>query len=204
MATDAVNIPRFEPRIASPRSLAHPQAAEPERPLPTLRFSLRHLFWLIAIASVTLTALVTLRGPSYAQLAMLLAASVVALHVFSTALGTKLRGCYADDQHISQPPPPTESDVETASLAAATTPSLLSHCGREQRRLPLGIALGAIVGGSCGVIALVATIGEHTTSTSIAVGALSTAVIGAWFAFLGISFCTILRQSWRDAVDTDH
>ena len=67
-------------------------------------------------------------------------------------------------------------------------------------RLPLWVAVGAAVGGVIGAAVLELTIGDHTTAVGIAVGAVSTAILGGWFAFLGGSFWAILRQGWRDAV----
>ena len=65
------------------------------------------------------------------------------------------------------------------------------------------VVAGAIVGGCIGARACWRlTIGHRTSPVGIAVGALSTAVLGGWFAFLGGSFWAIFRQGWREASPT--
>lgn len=196
MDSDAAYHPSNEP----PTQAVESQLKDAEESVPAhlvLRYSLRQLFWFVAVLSVTLAVLVALRGPSSAQLAMLLACLVVAIHLFSTALGTRLRN-HSDELYVWRSFQPTDNMLANQGLAAATSPSLL-HCrGGKHGGVPLWTALGVVVGGVLGAIALAATVSERAT-VSIAVGAISTAVLGGWFAFLGASFWSVLRQSWRDA-----
>lgn len=66
--------------------------------------------------------------------------------------------------------------------------------------LPLWVAVGSAVGGVIGIAVLELTIGDRTTNVGIAVGAISTAIVGGWFAFVVGNFWAILRQGWQDAV----
>ena len=68
------------------------------------------------------------------------------------------------------------------------------------RRLSWFVASGAVLGGCLGATFLEMTIGGRTTAVGVAVGAISTAVLGGWFAFLFGSFSAILRRGWQEAV----
>ena len=66
--------------------------------------------------------------------------------------------------------------------------------------LPLLIIVGTILGGSLGAAILALSIGHRVTAAGIAVGALSTAVLGGWFAFVIGCSSAIFRQGWKHAV----
>ena len=72
-------------------SVAGDRAAVPRSWYHGFRFGLRHLFWFVTATSVLLAILAGLPGGGYAPLAVLLALSVVALHLMSTAVGSHLR-----------------------------------------------------------------------------------------------------------------
>jgi hypothetical protein len=165
------------------------------------RFGLRHLFWFVTATSVLLAIFAGFPGGGFGPLAVLLAISIVTLHLMSTAVGSHLRA---------------ETDRETAiygqSANSATheqaddaLPVVLSRSPfhtrvRPMGRLPLWVATGAAAGGLIGTAVLELTIGDRTSVVGITVGAVSTAILGGWFAFLAGSFWAILRQAWRDAV----
>jgi hypothetical protein len=88
----------------------------------------------------------------------------------------------------------------TASLRERPRSPLHVH-DRPLRRLRVIVAAGAVLGGCLGVAALSLFIGNRTTAAGIVVGAVSTAVVGAWIAFVAANSWTIFRQGWRDAVD---
>jgi hypothetical protein len=66
--------------------------------------------------------------------------------------------------------------------------------------LPRIIVAGVILGGILGASLLGLTIGHRTTLAGVAVGGISSAVLGGWFAFVGGSFYGIFRHGLRDAI----
>jgi hypothetical protein len=174
--------------------------AEPE--LPVLRFSLKLLFWWVTGVCVLLTVLVALpRGMSI--VAVLLAIGVVTLHVLSTAIGTRLRD-HANERRVWEAGQAGIDRPAIGSVAAMTEePRRRSPMfGHDQplRRMRMWLTAGAIFGGLLGVSVLGVTIGDRTTAAGIVVGGASTAVVGAWIAFVAASAWSIFRQGWRDAV----
>jgi hypothetical protein len=189
--------------------------------LPILRFSLRQMFWLVTLVCLLVAAVVSAPGPGITSLAVLLAALVVGLHVAGTALGTRLRE-HADRQRAweTEVAPVTAGEVAgkarhpasehcthrsaaAAAHAAARLP--FRRRGLAMPWLPLCVGIGVVVGLCMGAMLLVAgTVGNRASAIGVVVGAISTAVLGGWFAFLGASFWAILRQGWRDAVSEHH
>jgi hypothetical protein len=177
--------------------------AMPKSQFSGLKFSLRNLFWFITAVSFLLAIVACLPDGGFAAIAFLLAISVIALHLISTAVGSRLRA-EADKETLifRQSAGSSAATAELACLVQAneSSRSTLHSRGRPLGRLPLLVALGAAAGGVFGATLLEFAIGDRTTLVGVAVGALSTAIVGGWFAFLGVSFWTILRQGWRDAV----
>jgi hypothetical protein len=66
--------------------------------------------------------------------------------------------------------------------------------------LPRIIVAGVIIGGILGACVLGATIGHRSTLAGVAVGSVSSGVVGGWIAFLGGSFYGIFRHGLRDAI----
>jgi hypothetical protein len=167
-----------------------------------LRFGLRQFFWWITAACVLLGVLVAIPW-GMSLISLLLAICVVTLHVLSTAIGTRLRD-HADERRAWE-----SGQIQPAATQASprvVAPSRRSPLhGREQplRRMRICLTTGAITGGTLGMVALSILLGERTTVAGILVGAASTAVLGAWIAFLAASAWTIFRQGWRDAVNHD-
>lgn len=179
----------------------------PEPQLPVLRFSLKHLFWCVTGLCFLMAALAISPQAGLSPLALLLAVLVVALHVGGTAIGTRLRA-HANERQAWEAAQGQADGFEESPRRTAPSPitgeprprSPLSGHGRPLRRLPLYLVSGAIFGGTLGAVALAIAIGERTTIAGMAVGALSTAVVGAWLAFVAASSWAIFRQGWRDAV----
>ena len=182
--------------------------SEPQ--LPVLRFGLKHLFWWVTGVSVLMAALVAAPA-GVSPVALLLAVLVVALHIGGTAIGTRLRA-HANERraweatqfcpdNLSDGPPSMPSNCDTAEPRPRSP--LHAH-GQPLRRLPLWLVAGATFGGCMGVVILTVTIGDRATVAGVAVGAVSTAVVGAWLAFVAVSSWAVFRQGWRDAVAESH
>jgi len=184
-------------------------AVEPREPqLPVLRFSLRYLFWCVTAVCLLLTVLVSTSHSGLTALALLLAVMVMLLHVSGTAIGTRLRA-HADERRAWEAAQHDLAGHDSARIVASAprtgvnepqSRSPWHEHGRPVERLRLCVVVGAVAGGALGMAILAATIGGRTTVAGMAVGAISLAVVGAWLAFLGASFWTILRKGWRDAV----
>jgi hypothetical protein len=89
---------------------------------------------------------------------------------------------------------------DQAVVVKSQARSPLHGHGKPLRRLPMCLLIGAIVGGLLGMAALTIVMGDRTSAAGMAVGAISTAVLGAWLAFVGASSWAIFRQGWLDAV----
>jgi hypothetical protein len=175
--------------------------------MPVFRFGLRQLFWWVTGVCVLLAGLVTLPwGMGLA--AVLLAISVVALHVLSTAIGTRLRD-HANEVRaweLGQAGNERTAMMGAGAVSAAQLRldpqdrSPLHGHDQPLRRMRVCLTVGAAVGGLLGVLVLSLAIGDRTTLAGILVGAASMAVVGAWLAFVGASAWSIFRQGWRDAV----
>jgi hypothetical protein len=184
----------------------HLSAAElgPVEP-PLFRFRLRQLFYFVAVVSFILAATVLSQG--VAALAMLLAALVVAAHLFSTALASRLRSRADDAQAMSRAlgtgPRAAEQFSEHANSPVIPRSARSPWHARGSTSLPWLprlILAGVMVGGILGASVLGLTIGNRTTFAGVVVGGLSSAVLGGWFAFLGGSFYGIFRHGLRDAI----
>jgi hypothetical protein len=155
-----------------------------------------------------LAALVSLEG--LPALALLLAASVITFHVFSTALGSRLRvqaRCVAERNAVrANASGSVERSAENSRHQLVLGPRPLPWYGRHGASfawLPRFVALAAACGGSLGAVLLILTIGNRTSSLGLAVGAVSLAALSGWFAFLGGSFVAVVRAGLREAT-TEH
>lgn len=189
-----------DPKPAAARPAVPSISGEPQ--LPVLRFGLRQFFWWITAACVLLAVLAAIpRGMSL--LALVLAVSVVSLHVLSTAIGTRLREHANQRREWESGQNPGLPSVDTSHSTAMVEPARRSPLhGHDQplRRMRICLTVGAVVGGLVGIAALSLLLGNRTTIAGIVVGAASTAVVGAWIAFVAASAWSIFRQGWRDAV----
>ncbi len=186
-----------------------PESSPNEPQLPIFRFQLKHLFWCVTGTCLLLATLVIAsKSDSLTPLAIILAVFAVILHVAGTALGLRMKQ-HADRRRAweesarfpaSTDERPQFSEAATASLRERPRSPLHVH-DRPLRRLRMIVAAGAVLGGCLGIAALSLFIGNRTTAAGIVVGAVSTAVVGAWSAFVVANSWTIFRQGWRDAVD---
>jgi hypothetical protein len=174
--------------------------------LPLFRFGLRHLLFFVAIVSLLLAVVVSSHGVT--ALALLVAAMVVVLHLFSTLLGTQLKehanrtlnqNVLGDgfDGHAKR------TANRSFATAISQTPARSPWYDRGSTPLPWVprlVVVMAFLGGAVGAGVLVVTIGNRTSLTGILVGAASIAVVTGWFAFLGGSFYGIFRHGFLEAI----
>jgi hypothetical protein len=175
--------------------------------LPLFRFGLRQLLVFVAMLSTLLAVLVASHG--LAAVVILFAATIVAMHVFATALGTRLQARTERDQIRQQS---ARADTNSLSQRASdhfaklqlirSAPRSPWH-GRGCTYLPWlpRLVIGAMIaGGLGGGILLSGTIGHRTSLEGIIVGAASFAILGGWISFLGGNFYGVFRHGFRDAL----
>jgi hypothetical protein len=195
---------RFLDEVAATKSRYGDVVAEPS----LFRFRTRHLLLLIAAASLLLAGLVTLDGVP--AIAFLLAALVIAFHVFGNALGSKLR-LQADRAGFSIKTDENENLRRTRDGACGSIPpEPTCHCmpqpwfGRIDDAVPWIPRLTAVAvfcGGCLGAVFLTLTVGGRTSAAGLAVGAVSFAAISGWLAFLGGNLYANVRRGLREALD---
>jgi hypothetical protein len=176
-----------------------------------MRFGLRQLFFLFSAATI-LTALLARMGGvwPYVTVSVLL---LVAAHVFSTFLGTRLRDTSREVQLWKGRPGTADPDEPVAPRQPVCladldlrAPPLASHekIGRWRR---CSVAAGAIGGAVLGMAGIYAAAGDDVTGPGLALGAVSCGVIGSWASLLGVNFYSIVRHALRQAssgLDQDH
>jgi hypothetical protein len=175
--------------------------------LPLFRFGLRQLFLFVAAVSTLLTALASSGGVT--GVIVLLAVAIVVMHVFATALGTKLqtRTEQAQLRQRSAQPEINESSrsafEQSAKLLAIRSAPRSPWHGRGGTYLPWlpRLVMGAmVVGGLAGGLLLGGTIGHRTSFEGIIVGAASFAVLAGWLSFLAGNFYGVFRHGFREAL----
>ena len=186
--------------------VAQPQSNSPAD-VPLFRFGLRQLFAFVAAICALLAAMASSSGQ--AAMVLLLAVAVVVMHVFATALGTRLQSRTEQErlrQRAAQPK--GDKSISSASERFAKIQAIRSaprspwH-GRGCTYLPWlpRLVISAmILGGLAGAILLGGTIGQHTSLEGIIVGAVSCAVLTGWIAFLCGNFYGVFRHGFREAL----
>jgi hypothetical protein len=181
---------------------SQPPASDSPAELPLFRFGLRQLFWFVTAIGALLAVLVSAGG--LAALGLMLSMLLVAGHVGSTALGSRLRA-HTDEVSGWEKRcclPANGADLAAATRQAAELPPCSPLHGHRapSRGLLLLAAFGVLLGALVGGIVLAVIVGHHTSAAGIAVGAVSTAVIGGWVAFLGGNFYGIAKHIWDESV----
>jgi hypothetical protein len=168
--------------------------------LPHFRFGLRQMLGFVAVLCGLLTMMVILGG--LAALVILLLTLVVAAHVTGTALGTRLRA-HADREIATAAECP-----EASPPVACASPQMIfirrsswhgsdrTPFARMPRMVLLGLSAGAVAGG----LLLILAAGRQVTAGGVVVGAMSSAVLGGWFAFVGSRFVAMFRYGWQEAL----
>jgi hypothetical protein len=184
-----------------------PEPAIGHDDLPLFRFGLRQLFLFVAAFSILLAALAISHGLTVVMI--LLSAAVVVMHVFATALGTKLQARTEQERSRQRA---VQSEIIEANESASEQSAKLQAIRSAPRSpwhargctylpwLPRLVVGAMIVGGIGGGIFLGGTIGHRTSLEGIIVGAASFAVLGGWISFLGGNFYGVFRHGFREAL----
>jgi hypothetical protein len=175
--------------------------------IPLFRFGLRQLFVFVAAICALLATLASLGALT--ALALLLAVAVIVMHVFATALGTKLRSRSERDRIRQQAVGPnieeshaSVSDQSAKLRSIRSAPRSPWHA-RGCTYLPWlsRLVVGAmVVGGLGGGLLLGGTIGHRTSPEGIIVGAASFAILAGWLSFVCGSFYGVFRHGFREAL----
>jgi hypothetical protein len=195
----------MESDVHQPATTVPPADAIETPELPLFRFGLRQLLVFVTLLSLLMAAMAVSQGRI--ALVLLLAALVVTLHVFSTALGSQLRA-HANRTQSRE----TASGLGNLPRTIRTPVSIDASADRPHRSpwqqrhgTPLPwlvrlIASSALIGGIFGGLFLQFAVGHRATPAGVAVGAASVAVVAGWFAFLSYSFYGVFRHGLRDAL----
>ncbi len=175
--------------------------------LPLFRFGLRQLFLFVAAFCTLLAALVSASG-LYA-LVVLLAVSVVVMHVFATGLGTRLqirteqeqfRRLTADPTGVQSSASASERSAKLESIRSAPRSPWHGRGCTYLPWLPKLVVSAMALAGLAGSLVLSGLIGDRTSPAGIVVGAVSFAILGGWIAFLGGNFYGVFRHGFREAL----
>lgn len=174
--------------------------------LPLFRFGLRQLFAFFVAASVFLAILAALPGVS--SLVISLITTIVAAHLFATAVGTRLRA--HTDRRIQREPfdgktcektttKPVSTECLSGLIALSISP-LQVRVTSNVRRLRKLVIAAAITGGIAGAALFFLIVRGSTSLAGIMVGGVSSAVLCGWFAFLSGNFYSAFCQGFRVSV----
>lgn len=190
--------------VESVDKAAPPVASQGE--LPLFRFGLRQLLYFVAAVSAVLAVLALSSGLPAAV--MLLGILVVIMHVFATALGSRLRE-RADRANAFE----SSHELPIHSIASAAERQARLAAMKFDPRSPWHargttvlpwlrrlVIVAIACGGVAGAVYLAATIGYRTSPAGVIVGGLSVAVLFGWIAFLVGSFYGVFRHGFREAV----
>jgi len=170
------------------------------------RFGLRQLFMFVAGICMLLAAMASTNG--LAAAALLLATTVIAMHVFATVIGSRLRSRTDEEQAIHASEPPSAEAITLAlqkrkNLAAIHAAPRSPWHGRYSTYLPWLpqlIVSAMVLGGVAGALLLSGTIAHRTSAAGIVVGATSFAVLAGWVSFLCGNFYGVFRHGFREAL----
>jgi hypothetical protein len=139
---------------------------------------------------------------------LLLWASIAALHVLATAIGSRLRDRADRRQPFDRPEEILLSAIASASqrserLAAVRIAPRSPWHSRGATDLPwLGrlVVVAILLGGFFGASYLAIKVGYRTSPAGVIVGGISVAVLCGWIAFLFGSFYGVFRHGFREAL----
>ncbi|QEG35710.1 hypothetical protein [Bythopirellula goksoeyrii] len=176
----------------------------PRREPHLLKFGLKQLFLIVTLAGLFCTLIVLTHGPW--PLVILAVTLLLLAHVLGNLIGTRLRDTSqevrqwraTDPRQVPDHPHSTPEPYEMAKLSLPEETNLanFSQLVRGMRWFLLtGFLIGTLLGGTL----LAATIGNRVGWSGWVVGTISSAVLGTWVAFLGVSFTAIARDALRQA-----
>ncbi|MGH6741570.1 MAG: hypothetical protein ACREDY_21520, partial [Bradyrhizobium sp.] len=124
---------------------------------------------------------------------------LVLAHVTANFWGTRVApgaglACPVDDEPDSQG---SRNNLVVGPTVGAVR---LSESARPGWPMFVVTALGAVVGGCIGGVALVLLSFERAGYTGVVVGTLSAAVVGGFLGFLTSTFAEIALRAWSEAV----
>ncbi|TWU20796.1 hypothetical protein Pla144_48480 [Bythopirellula polymerisocia] len=169
-----------------------------------LKFGLKKLFLIVTLASLFCALMVLTHGPW--PLVIFFLALLTLAHVLGNMIGTRLRDTSheirlwraTDPRQSPDSPLATPQPYELAKLSLPEETNLAGF-GRIVSGfrwfLLSGFSVGALLGGTL----LAVTIGNRIGWAGWVVGTVSSAVLGTWVAFLGVSFTAIARDALRQA-----
>jgi len=202
----AIGLTTPEPAANPPNRRTELASGVSRSDAPLLQFGLRQLLLFVAAFSALLAAVASSSG--LIGLVLLLAVSVVVMHVFATALGTRLQ-LRTEQERLRREADQPKVDgfsanyEQSAKLEAISSAPRSPWHGRGCTYLPWlpRLIVGAMVfGGVAGGVLLGGTIGHRTSVEGITVGAASFAVLGGWISFLGGNFYGVFRHGFREAL----
>jgi hypothetical protein len=185
---------------AEDRSRPETSPSEPQ----ILHFGLRQ--WFYFISGVAIFCALLARLETVGALLVLSIVALVAAHIVGTFLGTKLRDTSADVARWKARPGAPNADTPVAMQQPVSVGELqlpetttLAGQGRGGWRTGLAAGIGALIGLVCGAAAISQLAGPDVTRAGVALGAVSSGVIGAWMALLVSNFWATAREAWRHA-----
>lgn len=159
------------------------------------RFSLRTLL-VVMTALGCLFGLMTAVGSVWSTV-ILLFLSLVLAHVLGNSLGTRLR-----DRASRQVAAETEGHSPTRAVAPRLENSEPGRLTQRTRlsRITLFMAMGGAVAAAFLGGTGLAGIYPEASAPAVALGAVSSAVLGAFAGFMASSFLSVTHQAWREAL----
>ena len=124
---------------------------------------------------------------------------LVVAHVTANAWGTRAgrRAVPPLRDEPTEPAPP----VEHCGIVSAGAAARLRETKRPGWPMIVVTALGALVGGSLALAALVVLSLERSGYAGVVVGTVSAAAVGGFLGFLASSFAEVARHAWQEAVE---
>ncbi|HEX5470622.1 MAG TPA: hypothetical protein VFW73_01990 [Lacipirellulaceae bacterium] len=138
----------------------------------------------------------------------ILTCCIVAMHVFATTLGCRLRD-RTDDKLQYRTAQLAHSEAASlekmksdrlAAIRSAPRSPWHGHSSTYLPWLPRLVIAGMAFGGLAGAALLCGIIGHRATPAGMVVGAISFAVVSGWFAFLCGNFYGVFRDGFREAM----
>lgn len=156
------------------------------------QFGLRMLMIVVSILCLLFAAMSMIGALWSAMLLMFLL--LAAAHTFGNAIGTHLR------DHAETATAEKLSVAATAAAAAIRKDHKLTCKTRLSRAMITITLCGALAGGTLGGCALAAANWQRIHLGGIVLAIVSSAVLGAFWSFLGSTFWLTIRGAWREAL----
>lgn len=183
-------------------SLATPEApVPPPAQVPLAQFTLRQLLYFVVGVSIILMIFVSLRG--YAAIAFGIGVVLVAGHVLSTMIGSRLRaGADAvrewELQQSGRNQIPDKPRLPSCERPQASQLQVRTTCSRVLWGF---VGIASAVGAFLGAAALKLLAGEDLSWPGQLIGAFSVGLVFGWAALILAGICGIARRSWREVED---